>query len=85
MRRVLATTAPTFTPAGGPALMPDLVGLPAREAVRQLMAIGLTPRLTGTGFVLKQQPLAGVPLGAEAVGSLELKRMVVSSDSGSEP
>ena len=89
VRPAIANRTPILTPVGspidGPALMPDLVGLPAREAVRQLMAFGLTPRLKGTGFVVSQYPLAGAALASGAVGTLELKRLVVSSDGGNEP
>ena len=61
--------------------MPDLIGLPAREAVRELMALGLTPRLTGSGFVVTQRPLAGAPLISEVTPHLELRRLMASTGS----
>ena len=45
-----------------PGLMPDLHGVSAREAVRLLMRIGLTPRISGDGVVVEQSPAAVVPL-----------------------
>jgi beta-lactam-binding protein with PASTA domain len=42
--------------------MPDVTGLTAREAVRTLMQVGLTPRLDGDGFVIDQSPRAGAAL-----------------------
>jgi cell division protein FtsI (penicillin-binding protein 3) len=54
-----------------PGVMPDLRGLSAREAVRELMRLGLVPRLDGDGFVLDQTPRAGDRLtGGEATLSL---------------
>jgi cell division protein FtsI (penicillin-binding protein 3) len=63
----------TVRPVGGPdinavlaparmGLVPDVRGLSAREAVRSLLRIGLTPRLDGNGFVLEQLPAPGTPL-----------------------
>jgi cell division protein FtsI (penicillin-binding protein 3) len=45
-----------------PGEMPDLLGLGAREALRRLTRIGLTARINGDGFVIKQLPLAGSPV-----------------------
>ena len=45
--------------AAAPGQMPDLRGLSAREAVRTLMRIGLTARISGDGFVVEQSPAAG--------------------------
>ncbi|HET7220331.1 MAG TPA: penicillin-binding protein [Vicinamibacterales bacterium] len=39
--------------------MPDLRGLSAREALRTITNIGLTPKFKGSGFVLDQQPAPG--------------------------
>ena len=41
------------------AMMPDLRGLSAREALRTLTRIGLTARITGDGFVVEQSPQPG--------------------------
>ena len=65
--------ADAVRPAGGPdinavlgparmGLVPDVRGLSAREAVRSLLRIGLTPRLDGNGFVLEQVPAPGTLL-----------------------
>ena len=43
-------------------LMPDVKGLSARAAVRQLARAGLAPRLAGRGVVSAQEPMAGTPL-----------------------
>lgn len=42
--------------------MPDLSGLPLRTAVAELSRRGVGARLTGTGFVVKQQPAPGTPI-----------------------
>ena len=47
------------TPAG---MMPDLHGLSARDAIRALMQVGLTPRIDGDGLVVDQSPRAGAVL-----------------------
>lgn len=60
--------------AGGPLVMPDLRGLSAREALRILGTAGLSARLSGTGFVAAQQPVAGTPIDEGARGLLTLRR-----------
>ena len=47
------------TPEG---VMPDLHGLSARDAIRALTQIGVTPRIDGVGFVVEQSPRAGAVL-----------------------
>ena len=42
----------------GQALMPDVRGMSAREALRVLVRVGLTVRLMGDGFVVEQNPPA---------------------------
>jgi cell division protein FtsI/penicillin-binding protein 2 len=54
--------------------MPDLRGMSAREAVRTLVKLGMTTRISGDGFVVSQEPVAGTPLGAEGVCKLVLER-----------
>jgi cell division protein FtsI (penicillin-binding protein 3) len=54
--------------------MPDLRGLSAREALRLLSRIGLTARLSGSGFVVDQRPQAGSPLVRGDTCSLTLDR-----------
>ncbi len=59
------------TPAG---LMPDLRGLSARDAIRSLMPLGLTPRIDGDGFVVEQSPAAGAELARGESCVLKLGR-----------
>lgn len=42
-----------------PVRVPDVAGLPAREAVRVLSAAGLVPQVEGVGRVVKQNPSSG--------------------------
>ena len=84
---------PAVTPAGSRdadaflaharmGLVPDVRGLSAREAVRSLLRIGLTPRLDGTGFVLEQSPAPGTPLVPGEGALLKLgRRLPVSPGS----
>ncbi|MCC6350620.1 MAG: transpeptidase family protein [Candidatus Eisenbacteria bacterium] len=44
------------------AMLPDLTGLPMREALRQLTARQVRPRLFGHGLVVRQDPAPGTPL-----------------------
>jgi cell division protein FtsI (penicillin-binding protein 3) len=44
---------------GTPGEVPDLAGLSGRDAVRVLTRAGLVPRLSGSGFVVSQDPPAG--------------------------
>jgi hypothetical protein len=60
--------------ADGPALMPDLRGASGREAMRTLGAIGMTPRISGSGFVVRQSPEPGVPIDAGGQAFVELRR-----------
>lgn len=50
---------------GGPALVPAFVGMPAREALRTVAALGLEPSMFGSGMVARQEPPPGsqVPAG----------------------
>jgi membrane peptidoglycan carboxypeptidase len=41
---------------------PDVLGLPARDAVARFVASGLLPGIEGTGSVLEQSPSPGEPL-----------------------
>jgi cell division protein FtsI (penicillin-binding protein 3) len=38
---------------------PDVVGLPARDALARFVAAGLVPEIGGSGFVIEQTPAAG--------------------------
>ncbi len=59
---------------GGTAVLPDLRGLSAREALRTLAKLGLTPRLQGKGVVVEQNPPAGAPLERGMTCTLTLER-----------
>ena len=56
--------------------IPDLRGMSAREAVRELARLGLTARVSGDGFVVDQNPAAGMPLEPGATCSLVLNRVL---------
>jgi cell division protein FtsI (penicillin-binding protein 3) len=38
---------------------PDVIGLPARDALSRFVSSGLVPEIEGTGFVVEQSPAAG--------------------------
>jgi beta-lactam-binding protein with PASTA domain len=54
--------------------VPDLTGLSARDAVRRLVKLGMSARVTGDGFVVSQTPSAGSPIDGDAVCKLVLER-----------
>lgn len=62
--------------------LPDLRGLSARQALRELARLGLTARLQGTGVVVEQDPPAGAPLDAGALCTLILDRRLVPREPG---
>src|SRR5207249_10795577 len=43
-------------------VLPDLAGLPAREALRRLSLCQVPVRIEGTGAVVRQEPAPGTPL-----------------------
>jgi len=57
--------------------MPDLSGMTAREALRTLVKLGMTARLSGDGVVVEQEPAAGSPIEGEASSRLVLERSPV--------
>ena len=57
-----------------PGTMPDLRGLGAREALRELTRLGMTARMAGDGFVLAHTPEPGVPVSRGDVSRLTLGR-----------
>jgi membrane peptidoglycan carboxypeptidase len=59
--------------------LPDLRGLSAREALRELARLGLTARMDGSGVVVDQDPPAGSPLEPGATCSLVLNRVLPRS------
>lgn len=65
---------PTVVPIGDTALVPDLRGLSARDAIQTLARVGLRPRLAGDGIVIDQRPAAGVPFEVGDVCTLVLAR-----------
>ena len=56
--------------------LPDLRGMGAREALRELARLGLSARMQGTGVVVDQHPPAGAPLEAGATCTLVLSRVL---------
>lgn len=81
--RVSATAALPVTPptvvrvasdSGEATVMPDLRGLPASEALRALNALGLVPKMRGTGFVVSQSPEPGRVVDHGETGAIELRR-----------
>ena len=65
--------------------VPDLIGLSAREAIRQLFKAGLTPRVIGDGFVTSQDPGPGTPIEQVAVVELALERWTMRARSVTQP
>ena len=51
---------------------PDVMGLSARQALAVFARLKLTARLSGTGFVVSQEPPAGAPLRPGEPHSLRL-------------
>jgi cell division protein FtsI/penicillin-binding protein 2 len=58
-----------------PGVVPDVVGLSARDAARSLVRLGLNPVLNGTGIVIGQNPPAGTALDLGAACHLTLARL----------
>jgi cell division protein FtsI (penicillin-binding protein 3) len=54
--------------------MPDVLGLSARDAVRQLASVGLAARMSGDGVVVAQNPMPGALVHTGGVGQLKLGR-----------
>jgi cell division protein FtsI (penicillin-binding protein 3) len=76
--------APAATPIVSPAVVslpsdtepgvPDLTGMSAREALRELARLGMSARMQGAGVVVRQHPPAGSPLEPGATCTLVLNR-----------
>jgi len=95
---VVMASAPTDTPAqmvsesvivppsimrlGGPAVMPDVRGMSARDALRVLSGFGLAVHVSGTGSVATQVPEPGDPIDAGGWSTLELRRGALSAAAG---
>jgi cell division protein FtsI (penicillin-binding protein 3) len=58
-------------------LMPNLLGMSARDATRVLTALGITSRPNGAGFVLEQSPAPGTPVVPGTACVLTLGRQPV--------
>jgi beta-lactam-binding protein with PASTA domain len=58
----------------GQIVLPELRGLSGREALRVLTRLGLTPRVSGNGVVISQDPLPGDPIEAGGTCRLTLGR-----------
>jgi beta-lactam-binding protein with PASTA domain len=54
--------------------LPDLRGYGVREAVHELVRLGLTPRVRGVGIVVDQEPEPGAPIEPGTVCKLVLDR-----------
>jgi cell division protein FtsI (penicillin-binding protein 3) len=54
--------------------LPDLRGYGAREAVHELVRLGLTPRVRGLGIVVDQEPDPGSPIEPGTTCTLVLDR-----------
>ena len=62
--------------------LPDLRGMSAREALRELARVGLTAKMQGTGFVIEQDPPAGSPFEPGETCSLILNRRLAARPIG---
>jgi cell division protein FtsI/penicillin-binding protein 2 len=63
----------------GPPTVPDVRGLPAREAIRRLARLGLVARVTGDGTVIDQDPPAGTPFEPGRACRLWLDRVILAA------
>jgi beta-lactam-binding protein with PASTA domain len=50
---------PTGAVPAGKVRIPNLTGSPARQAMKQMIELGLTPHLKGSGLIVNQQPPPG--------------------------
>jgi cell division protein FtsI (penicillin-binding protein 3) len=78
MARAVVSLPPTAADTG----LPDLTGMSAREALRELARLGLSARMQGTGLVSHQDPPAGSPLEPGATCTLVLNRRPPSRPNG---
>lgn len=70
--------------ATGEAVVPDLRGLSARDAVGVLARLGLTVQVTGSGHVVDQWPAPGSPFEPRGSCVLRLARVAVAA-TGTSP
>lgn len=66
-------------------LVPDVRGMSAREAMRELSRAGLAPRFDGDGFVVEQSPEAGTIVVRGDAALLKLKRRMPLVPAGGAP
>ncbi len=67
----IVTMTASMTDGGG---LPDLRGMSARDALRELARLGLTARMQGAGVVIEQTPAPGSPIEPGGACSLILNR-----------
>src|SRR5687767_1770706 len=70
----IVTPAVVALPFNAETGVPDLTGMSAREALRELARLGLSVRMRGAGVVIQQHPPAGSPLEPGATCTLVLNR-----------
>jgi hypothetical protein len=63
----------------GQVVLPELRGLSLREALRVLARLGITPRVSGEGVVIEQDPLPGAALESGGACRLALGRPAAGS------
>ena len=81
-RQTTVVQSGSVTPAISLDVVPDVGGLSAREALRTLAEVGLTPRVHGAGFVVAQDPVAGAPLPNDPIAVLWLGRRPRAAPAG---
>jgi cell division protein FtsI (penicillin-binding protein 3) len=70
---------------GPPGTVPDLHGMSARDALRQLGKLGWTAQISGSGFVASQAPPPGSLLEPGGVLKLVLARQIAESRRAEQP
>ena len=60
-------------PPVGYTVVPNLIGWPARDAIRALNSIGLSVQLDGTGLIWQQEPVSSTLVAKKSVVKLRLK------------
>ncbi|HKO53553.1 MAG TPA: penicillin-binding protein [Polyangiaceae bacterium] len=58
-RPAIQEVLPSGVIPAGKVRIPNLTGVPARQAFKQMISLGLTPRLKGSGLIVNQQPPPG--------------------------
>ena len=67
-----------------PVVFPNLVGMNARDAVRTMVRLGMSPKLHGAGHVVNQRPAAGSALDRADTPTLWLGRRLPADVSSGE-